>query len=119
MSGHAFMHDDAAWILRHGGGEISEIKAGWRNVSRAVFFQPVGSGEVVELRYVGKSCEIGGRGCKPIMLQPVGYAENVFKLQVTANCQLVFLLLSDLLGLILELPGLGNACVAVVFIALC
>src|SRR2546425_7852281 len=103
MSGHAFMHDDAAWILRHSGSEISETEAGRRrNISRAVFFQPVGSGEVVELCYVGKSCEIGRRGCKPIMLQPVGYAENVFKLQVTANCQLVFLLLSDLLGLILE-----------------
>src|SRR5437870_12814044 len=102
MSGHAFMHDDAAWILRHSGSEISEIEAGNRNISRAVFFQSVGSGEVFELRYVGKSCEIGGRGCISIMLQPVVFAENVFKLQVTANCQLVFLLLSDMFGLLHE-----------------
>src|SRR2546427_9768237 len=107
MSGHAFMHDDAAWILRHSGSEISEIEAGRRrNISRAVFFQPVGSGEVVELRYVGKSCEIGGRGGKPIMLQPVGDAENVFKLQVTGNRQLDFLLLNRLLGPILQSPEL-------------
>src|SRR5437667_10049311 len=99
MSGHAFMHDDAAWILRHSGSEISEIEAGNRNISRAVFFQSVGSGEVVELRYVGKSCEIGGRGCKPIMLQPVAYAENVFRLQVTEHRQPAFALLADLLGL--------------------
>src|SRR5207245_7599232 len=95
-SSDLFVHDDAARILRHGGGEISEIKAGWRNVSRAVFLQPTRSSEVVKLRYVGKSCEIGRRGCTPIMLQPVGDAENVVKLQVTANCQLVCLLLSAL-----------------------
>src|SRR6266704_4337112 len=116
MSGHAFMHDDAAWILRHSGSEISEIEAGRRNISRAVFFQAAGSGEVVELRYVGKSCEIGGRGCKPVMLQPVWYGEDVFKLQVTANRYLVFLLLSNLFGLIFEQPELGNACIAVLFI---
>src|SRR5438552_18485412 len=99
MSGHAFMHDDAAWILRHSGSEISEIEAGRRNISRAVFFQPVGSGEVVELRYVGKCCEIGGRGCKPMMLQPVGDDEDVLKLQGKANSQLDFLLLSNLVRL--------------------
>src|SRR6266550_8698237 len=102
MSGHAFMHDDAAWILRHGGGEVSEIGARWRNVSRAVFFQAAGSGEVVELCDVDKSCEIGRSGREPIMLQPVRYGKNVFKLQVAANRQLVLLLLSDLLGLIFE-----------------
>src|SRR3989442_8953480 len=102
MSGHAFMHDDAAWILRHCGSEISKIEAGRRNVSRAVFFQAVGSGEVIELCYVGKSREIGRSGREPIMLQPVRYGKNVFKLQVAANRQLVLLLLSDLLGLIFE-----------------
>src|SRR5438128_9924377 len=98
----AFKHDKASWVLRHSGSEVSESGAGHRNISRAVLLQSVGSGEVVEFRYVGKSREIARSGREPIMLQPVRYGKNVFKLQVTANCQLVFLLLSDLLGLIFE-----------------
>src|SRR5207244_13085934 len=113
MSGHAFMHDDAAWILRHGGGEVSEIGARWRNVSRAVFFQAAGSGEVVELCDVGKSREIGRSGHEPVMLQPVWCGEDVFKLQVTVNRYLVFLLLSNLFGRIFEHLALGNAFIAV------
>src|SRR5437899_6471590 len=112
------MHDNAAWILRHSGSEVSESGAGHRNISRAVLLQSVGSGEVVELRYVGKSREIARSGREPVMLQPVWYGEDVFKLQVTANRYLVFLLLSNLFGLIFEQPELGNACIAVLFINL-
>src|SRR5436309_4748347 len=118
VSGHALMHNFTARVFGRGQRKVAERRT-WRvDVACAVLIQPIGRSEVVAFCYAFKWRKIGRHGLKAIVLHPIGNGENVFLLQIAANCQLVFFFMSRLLSLILEQRQRRSSGIAVFFIDL-